>query len=145
MDLKTFIEEYNKRTDWNQEIISVLSVTKNELDELDYAIGGFIDTDKITEEGYDFDSAEIYEDDLDSNGKKLFELQIYSFEHHCTQYFWVRNETEAEYRDRIINGMDGVVVGFLKDIDKKLKDLETKRSSLSRFMDKLGRLTDETE
>lgn len=94
-----FVEEYNKRMDWNRDILghiddaylSAHPFMKEIVDE-------YLSTGKITEETYDIDNAKIYEyDDEESFG--LLELQAQSKRTYRLTYFWVDpNEDEGRYK-----------------------------------------------
>jgi len=135
MDLKTFIEEYNKRADWNSGILEAMHVSDDEMLRMDSLIYGFLDTDKINEDDYYYDSAKIYEDR--SGGKPVFELQIYSYTRYSTRIFRLRDESKAEYTERIMNAMINIVAQRVCEIDTDLESLKRERELLAGFLGKI--------
>lgn len=123
-----FIEEYNKRMDWNRDILGDLDDTylsahpfmKEITDE-------YLSTGKITEETYDIDNAKIYEYD-----DGLLELQAQSKRTYRLTYFWVDpNEDEEQYKAKKIEKVLDVlkknkdeIVGKIKEETSKLNDIE---------------------
>lgn len=127
-----FVEEYNKRMDWNRDILGYIDdaylsahpFMKEITDE-------YLSTGKITEETYDIDNAKIYEyDDEESFG--LLELQAQSKRTYRLTYFWVDpNEDEGRYKAnkievvlRVLKENKDEIVGRIKDETEKLNDIE---------------------
>lgn len=127
-----FIEEYNKRMDWNRDILGDLDdaylsahpFMKEITDE-------YLSTGKITEETYDIDNAKIYEYD-DEEDFGLLELQAQSKRTYRLTYFWVDpNEDEEQYKAKKIEKILDVlrknkdeIVGKIKEETSKLNDIE---------------------
>lgn len=123
-----FIEEYNKRMDWNRDILGDLDdaylsahpFMKEIADE-------YLSTGKITEETYDIDNAKIYEYD-----DGLLELQAQSKRTYRLTYFWADpNEDEEQYKAKKIKKVLDVlkknkdeIVGKIKEETSKLNDIE---------------------
>lgn len=128
-----FIEEYNKRMDWNRDILgdiddaylSAHPFMKEIADE-------YLSTEKITDDTYDMDNARIYEYD-DEENFGLLELQAQSNRTYRLTYFWVDpNEDEGQYKTKKIEKVLEVLkknkdeaVEKIKAETKKLNDIET--------------------
>ena len=128
-----FIEEYNKRMDWNRDILGVIDdaylsshpFMKEIADE-------YLSTGKITEEAYDIDNAKIYEYD-DEADSGLLELQAQSKRTYRLTYFWMNpNKDEGQYKAEKIESVLGVLkknkdeaVEKIEAETKKLNDIET--------------------
>lgn len=132
-EIKTFVEEYNKRMDWNQEIIDgfgkgyIPSYTKDFIKEN-------LSTGKITEEGFDLENAKLFAYEHDN----LQELQAFNNETYGTTYFWLRsNETEDEYKERKQNRVRENAVKRLFDIGLEMAKLNGEKNEFERIRDGL--------
>ena len=100
-------------------------------------VDDYMSFDKITKEDYDYESAEIY-DYPEKEGKKTYELQIYSYESSRTVYFWVTtNETEEEYKRKKIEAIYKSVSEISKNTLDQITSLKEKHNELAYFGRKL--------
>lgn len=129
-EVKNFVEEYNKRMDWNKDIRDSLN--------LDFIpiytdiIKDYLSTKKLDEEGYDLDDALFYTYD-----DGLMELQAFSNTAYRTHYFWVQPyETDAE------KSYKAEKIECLKEkINKRLEELKpfvAEESELQKIKEKLS-------
>lgn len=126
MDLKTFIEEYNKRIDWNKD---VLDKEYKPGDRIRSVIDAYLSMDKITEEDYDYSTAEIF--DCEDDGKKYEELQIFSNIDCHTMYFWLYpDENEESYKKRRVEIINELISKRKAEISEKLRELNSERDEL---------------
>ena len=118
-EIKKFVEGYNERMDWNREILDtfdkdfVPDQTKDFMDD-------YFSTDKITEEGYDLESAELYTYD-----DGMLELQAYSNTKYGTVYFWLKPEEDKETYIRKKNAQ------IVEEINKTLDELSSTITNLT--------------
>lgn len=128
--VKKFVEEYNKRIDWNKDIRDSLNLgfipTHTDI------IKDYLATEKLDEEGYDLENASFYTYD-----DGLMELQAFSKISYRTHYLWVHPyETDAEnsYKAEKIEYIKGV-------INKRLEDLQpfiAEEKELQKIKEKLS-------
>lgn len=127
-----FIEEYNKRMDWNQDILGYIDDAYLSAHPFMKEIADkYLSTGKITEETYDIDNAKIYEYD-DEEDYGLLELHAQSKSTYRLTYFWMDpNEDEEQYKAKKIERVLDVlkkskdeVVEKIKAETKKLNDIE---------------------
>lgn len=108
-EVRKFVEEYNKRMDWNEDIRKSIN--------LDFVpiIKDSLSTEKIDEEGYDLENASYYTHD-----DGLMELHAFSNTAYRTHYFWVRpyeKDAESAYKTDKIE--------FIKrGINQRIQDLQ---------------------
>jgi len=111
--VKNFVEEYNKRIDWNKDIRDSLN--------LDFIpihtdiIKSYLTAKKLDKEEYDLENALFYTYD-----DGLMELQVFNKTYYDRHYFWVRPyETDAEnsYKTETIEYIKGA-------INKRLEELQ---------------------
>lgn len=140
MNLETFVAEYNKRVDYNFEILKELGFAtlcdfhKNE--HIRKIVDDYMSFDKITKEDYDYESAEIYE--YDEKGKQVFELQIFNKNECGRTYFWVKpDETEKEYKRKKIEAIYKSVSEISKNTFDQITSLKEKHNELADFGKKL--------
>jgi len=118
MNLETFVAEYNKRVDYNFEILKGFGFATlydlNKHEHIRKIVDDYMSFDKITKEDYDYETAEIY-DYPEKEGVKTYELQILN-KHECGRtYFWVNlDETENEYKRKKIEAIYKSVWNFPK-------------------------------
>lgn len=90
-EIRKFVEEYNKRIDWNKEILGDIGG----LDNIKHFMDSFISTKKIAEEGYDLEHAKCY-----TYEDGMLELQAFNNATYGTSYFWVKPIMgESEYKE----------------------------------------------
>lgn len=125
-DIKCFVEDYNKRMDWNVFILDRLLkvynpiLTKDLLDE-------HLSTKKITEDRIDLENAKIH---IYGNGVR--EMQAFNNETLGTTYFWVKpDETEMEYKKKKINSIKKYVTGRKEELENKIEELYAENKELS--------------
>lgn len=145
MNLETFVAEYNKRVDYNFEILKELGFATlydfRKHEHIRKIVDDYMSFDKITKEDYDYESAEIY-DYPEKEGEKTYELQMYSYESSRTVYFWVTtNETKEEYKRKKIEAIYKSVLECSKKAVKQFKELKEKLGELEKFA-KMCTLTD---
>lgn len=124
--VKNFVEEYNKRIDWNKDIRDSLN--------LDFIpiIKDYLSTEKLDEEGYDLENASYYTYD-----DGLMELQAFSNTAYRTHYFWIwPYETDAE------NSYKAEKIEYIKEkINKRLEELKplvAEENELQKIKEKLS-------
>lgn len=134
-DIEIFVERYNKVMDWNKDIrasfwddcvsnpygrsIGVTDYTKSYIEDK-------LSTEKIDEEGFDLENATLYAYDRCVDGRELNELQAFNNKTYGTSYFWLfPDETEEGYKKRKVENL-------IKDLDKKVAELNSKISDLER-------------
>lgn len=137
MNLETFVAEYNKRIDYNFEILKELGFATlydfHKHEHIRKIVDDYMSFDKITKEDYDYESAEIY-DYPEKEGKKTYELQMYSYESSRTVYFWVTtNETKEEYKRKKIEAIYKSVLEFSEEAVKQFRELKEKLGELEKF------------
>ena len=132
-EVKNFVEEYNKRMSWNEDILNSANI--NHLPVCDIMEGIFrhyISTKKITEEGYDLENAKVYEYTDDDSMKGTLEMQVFSNETCGGIYFWVvSGEDEVAYKKKCKEII-------IKKISENITEL---KSVLNSTMPKLDELT----
>ena len=141
MNLETFVAEYNKRVDYNFEILKELGFATlydfRKHEHIRKIVDDYMSFDKITKEDYDYESAEIY-DYPEKEGKKTYELQMYSYESSRTVYFWVTtNETKEEYKRKKIETIYEWVSEISKNTFDQITSLKEKHNELAEFGKKL--------
>lgn len=141
MNLETFVAEYNKRVDYNFEILKELGFATlhdfRKHEHINKIVDDYMSFDKITKEDYDYESAEIY-DYPEREGKKTYELQMHSYESSRTVYFWVTpNETEEEYKRKKIETISECVSAISKNTLDQITSLKEKYNELEDFGKKL--------
>lgn len=95
--VREFVKAYNQRADWNSEILKEAQLLPNNCsgDFLRNLLDGYMTQEKITEEDYDLENAEVYDSIW---GKK--ELQAFSKESLRTHYFWCAPTiSETDYKN----------------------------------------------
>lgn len=120
--INKFIEEYNQRIDWNLELREKMKLTPEVManGKVDDIISHLIDTEKITSENFEIDTARVYL--YEDSG--IHELQVYGYKYYCTSYFWCKfGMTKEEYlKDRIEH--------MTKEIDKVYSEAKTEMEKL---------------
>jgi predicted nuclease with TOPRIM domain len=130
MTIETFIQEYNKRIDWDLDILNKYNINLSNDNSANEIIKDYLGLTKINHEDYDIDNAELYEYAID-NGKQTFELQVYSFTDYCHKYFWVRlEEEEDEYKENKINTIKKELTSRYNEVRNKLLILENEKNEL---------------
>lgn len=128
-----FIEEYNKRMDWNRDILgSIDDAYLSSHPFMKEIVDEYLSTGKITEEAYDIDNAKIYEYD-DEADSGLLELQAQSKRTYRLTYFWMNpNKDEGQYKaekiERVLHVLKKNKDEAVEKIEaetKKLNDIET--------------------
>jgi len=129
-EIKNFVEEYNKRMDWNKDIRDSLN--------LDFIpiytdiIKDYLPTEKLDEEGYDLENASYYTYD-----DGLMELQAFSNTAYRTHYLWVHPyETDAEnsYKEEKIERLKEKINERLDE----LKPFIAEENELQKIKEKLS-------
>lgn len=124
--VKKFVEEYNKRIDWNKDIRDSLNLDSIPI------IKDYLPIEKLDEEGYDLENALFYTYD-----DGLMELQAFSNTAFRTHYFWVHpRETDAE------NSYKAEKIEYIKEkinerLDK-LKPFIAEENELQKIKEKLS-------
>lgn len=137
MDLQTFVMEYNKLVDYNFDILKSIGFENIEsLKSCKYIykiVNDYMCFNKITEEDYDYETAEIYEYP-EKDGKQTFELQIHGCEECGTAYFWVtRPKSEEEYRNEKIKTIFKNIDAAAKETFDKMSVLNTELNELLKY------------
>lgn len=134
-DIKNFVEKYNKKMNWNNDIIKFLgkkNIPKDILKE--YLSINFID-----EEKYDLENASLYEYGPNDSWRGTFELQVFSNEKLCTTYFWIKSdETEEDYKTKRIEIIKKEVNKKLNELYEKIKDLTLEYKKYNKFNKKIN-------
>lgn len=128
--VKNFVEEYNKRIDWNKDIRDSLNLDFSPI--YTDIIKDDLTTEKLDEEGYDLENALVY-----TYNSGLMELQAFSNTAYRTHYFWVQPyETDAE------NSYKAHTIKYIKEsIDKRLIELQpfvAEENELQKIKEKLS-------
>lgn len=131
MTIETFIQEFNKRVDWDLEILNKYNINLDNDNSANAIIEHYLCFTKINSEDYDIDNAELYECPME-NGKHTFELQAYSFINQCNIYFWVRfvEEEEDEYKAGRINEIKKELTRRYNEVRNKLLMLNNEKNEL---------------
>ena len=120
--INKFIEEYNQCIDWNIELREKMKLTPEVManGKVDDIISHLIDTEKITSEDFEIDTARVYL--YEDSG--IHEFQVYSYKIYGTAYFWCKfGMTKEEYfKDRIEH--------MTKEIDKVYSEAKTEMEKL---------------
>ena len=137
MNLETFAAEYNKRVDYNFEILKEFGFATlydlNKHEHIRKIVDDYMSFDKITKEDYDYESAEIY-DYPEKEGVKTYELQIFNKNECGLTYFWVNlDETENEYKRKKIEAIYKSVLEFSEEAVKQFRELKEKLGELEKF------------
>lgn len=136
--VKLFVEEYNKRMDWNKDILGGFDLSLLS-DEVRDFLDGYISTEKITEEGYDLENASLYEYGPDDAWAGTLELQAFSNKSYRTIYFWVKPvEDENEYKEGKIQVIKKEIGKELEKIIPELKRLTEKKEDLEKVLSFIG-------
>lgn len=141
MNLETFVAEYNKRVDYNFEILKELGFATlydfHKHEHIRKIVDDYMSFDKITKEDYDYESAEIY-DYPEKEGVKTYELQIFNKNECGRTYFWVNpDETENEYKRKKIEAIYKSVSEISKNTIDQITLLKEKYNELADFGKKL--------
>lgn len=128
-ETQKFVEAYNQRTDWNSEILKEAQLSPNNCsgDFLRNLLDGYMTQEKITEENYDLENAEVYDS---IRGQK--ELQAFSKESLRTHYFWCTPTiSETDYKNehlaivtKEINRRRTDLVSQIRTLQDELKELD---------------------
>lgn len=123
--IKKFVEEYNKRSDWNKEIIEGFNTDFVSIEVKEKIIGNFLSTDKITKDEYDLKNAKCYsyEDGL--------ELQVFNNKTLGTHYFWIKPiENKEEYKEERKNVVNKIINEYLEKIIPEIDKLTISKEEL---------------
>lgn len=132
--VKTFVEEYNKRMDWNKDIIGRFGKEFVPVRTKDF-IKEYLSTKKIDEEGYDLENAKLYTYEHDG----VQEMQVFSNTTYGTVYFWVKpNETEEEYKERKTNRVREEAMKKLYEIATEITKLTHEKTEFAAIRDGLN-------
>ena len=133
-DVKNFVELYNRRSDWDTELIDLLDrkyVMSNKY--LKGIILDYLHEGKITPENCDLKNAKVYSYNPSDNFRHMvcLELQAYSYDRYHETYFWVYpDDTEESYKEYKLN--------YIKDVFREKKDaLEDKLKGCRNKLDQL--------
>lgn len=129
-EVKNFVEEYNKRMDWNKDIRDSLNLGFIPI--YTDIIKEYLTTEKLDEEGYDLENALFYTYD-----DGLMELQAFSNTVYRTHYFGVKPyETDAE------NSYKSEKIEHIKEkINERLDELKpfiAEENELQKIKEKLS-------
>ena len=128
--VKKFVEEYNKRMDWNKDIRDSLNLDFSPI--YTDIIKDCLTTEKLDEEGYELEDASCYTYD-----DGLMELQAFSNTAYRTHYFWVmpyEKDAENTYKAEKVDI-------FKKEINKRLEELKqfvAEENELQKIKEKLS-------
>lgn len=128
--IKTFVEEYNKRMDWNRDILDKFG---NEYVPVhtQIFIKDNLPTDKITEEGFDLENAKMYV--YDDSG--IQEMQAFNNSTYGTTYFWLRpDEGEDEYKRRKEDDIRKKVADRLKGIEANIAEFTAAKTEFNEIL-----------
>jgi len=130
MTIENFIQEFNKRVDWDLEILNKYNINLANDNSSNAIIKHYLCFTKINSEDYDIDNAKLYEYPME-NGKHTFELQAYSIVDQCNRYFWVRlEEEEDEYKDGRIKAIKKELTKRYNEVRNKLLILNNEKNEL---------------
>jgi hypothetical protein len=133
-EVKKFVDEYNKRMDWNQDILNGFGPDLTKSLENNEFIRHKLTTDKITEEGFDLENADVYEFERTSDGKNVNELQVFNNKTCGTSYFWVAtDETEQEYKAKTTESIYNNVTKTISELENKIVELTNERDELMKI------------
>ena len=136
--VKSFVDEYNKRMDWNKDILDGFDLSLLS-DEVRDFLDGYISTEKITEEGYDLERASLYEYGQDDTWAGTLELQVFSNKSYRTIYFWMQPVgDENEYKEERIKIIRKEIEKELEKIIPELKRLTEKKEDLEKVLTFIG-------
>lgn len=127
--LEQFIERFNQESDWNGEILDS-KFFENRPFVRDNFIG-YLGTDKITPELYDYNIAQLYEGD-EGKSTHYFECSMYCNETYGTRHLWIHPDfDEKAYKeDRIriikrgISKLDNEVTSKINELTKQKSELD---------------------
>lgn len=127
MTLQEFIEAYNRKIDWNKDILMSINPEIRENQYVKNIIDGYLSTEKINDETCDlYGNFEIFE--CDNNVK---ELQIYSFITYCTMFYKVNPEIdEKTYKKEKVNLLMTNLSGYINSTNDIISELKKKRMML---------------
>lgn len=132
--IREFVEAYNQRMDWNAEILKEVQLSLDDCsgDFLHDLLNGYLSQEKITEENYDLDNAEVYDC---IRGQK--ELQAFSNECLRTHYFWCTlGISETEYKNERIAYITSELKIHKSSLESQIKTLQNELSAVELFCNK---------
>ena len=139
-NVKSFVEEYNKRIEWNKDLIkSIFNVFDLETvsDELKDLFDDFLSVDSITEEGYDLEDANVYT--YEDTG--TLELQAFNNTTYRRNYFWVKPiENEDDYKDDRLRTIEKVVTERLGQIIPELNKLAKAKNDFEKLKEHINKV-----
>ncbi len=128
--IKTFVEEYNKRMDWNGDILSKFGKEYVPVHTQAF-IKDYLPTDKITEEGFDLGNAKVYVYD----DSEIQELQAFNNSTYRTTYFWLKlAEGEDEYKRRKEDDIRNSATDRLNEIEANIAELTAKKTEFNKIL-----------
>jgi hypothetical protein len=126
--LEQFIERFNQESDWNGEILDS-KFFENRPFVRDNFIG-YLGTSKITPELYDYDSAQLYEDD-EGEPTHYFECQMYCNETYGTRYLWIHPDFDKKaYKEDRIRIIKRGIAELDDEVTSKINELAKQKSEL---------------
>lgn len=144
-NVKSFVEEYNKRIEWNKDLIkSIFNDFDLETvsDELKDLFDDFLSVDSITEEGYDLENANVYT--YEDTG--TLELQAFNNTTYRGNYFWVKPiENEDDYKDDRLRIIEKVVTKRLGQIIPELNKLTKAKNDFEKLKEHINEVSKVTE
>ena len=144
-NVKSFVDEYNKRIEWNKDLIkSILNVFDLETvsDELKDLFDDFLSVDSITEEGYDLEDANVYT--YEDTG--TLELQAFNNTTYRRNYFWVKPiGNEDDYKDDRLGTIEKVVTERLGQIIPELNKLTKAKNDFEKLKEHINKVSTVTE
>lgn len=129
-EVKNFVEEHNKRMDWNKDIRDSLNIDFSPI--YTDIIKKYLTTEKLDEEKYDLENASYY-----TYEDGLMELQAFSNIVYRTHYFWVKpyeTDTENSYKEEKIERIKEKINERLDE----LKPFITEENELQKIKEKLS-------
>lgn len=135
MNLEEFIKRYNQESDWNKEIIDPEFFNTHPFAK--EKLIGYIDSDKITPENYDYSTAEIYEGT--NKGGCYFECQMYCNEIYCTRYLWIHPFLdEKAYKEERLGTLKHIITELDDKLSSEIIKLSERKTELHEALDKLA-------
>ncbi len=133
-EIKNFVEEYNKRMNWNNDIRNTLDMDYiNKHEKAKKYIDDYFEIQYLDDKHFDLENAKLYKYDKDDAWAGTLELHVFNNKTYCTSYFWVNpSENEEEYKSKKINSIKNILDKELKEL-KKLFDTYVELDTLKRM------------
>lgn len=121
MTIKEFIEEYNKRIDWNIEIAKEISGSLPEENMYKDIIDDCLNGEKIDPEDIEPHSVEIFEEETE----EYFEMHFFSIKE-CQRvyHFLTKGESKKEYKKKKMRVLFGELKKIVENNEKVLEEVK---------------------